>query len=103
MRRKCRVTSRGVFTEQMGSTVPKERTSSIRATLEPRLVSTQQTRLCHNFCCIGYVGGGCSPSLLLRPSEFKGSGPCCVLLSLCRPDKGTLNNCSSQLPTSSTS
>lgn len=37
MRRKCRVTSRGVFTEQMGSTAPRDRTSSIRATLEPRL------------------------------------------------------------------
>lgn len=37
MRRKCRVTSRGVFTEQMGSTAPRDLTSSIKATLEPRL------------------------------------------------------------------
>lgn len=37
VRKKCIVTSRGVFTEQMGSTVPKDLTSSIRATLEPLL------------------------------------------------------------------
>lgn len=37
MRRKCRVTSRGVLTEQMGSTAPRDCTSSTSATLEPRL------------------------------------------------------------------
>lgn len=42
MRRKCRVTSRGVLTEQMGSTVPRDPTSSTRATLEPRLRTDSQ-------------------------------------------------------------
>ena len=41
VRRKCSVTSWGVRTEQMGSTAPRDRTSSIRATLEPRLPRRQ--------------------------------------------------------------
>lgn len=41
VRRKCSVTSWGVRTEQMGSTAPRDRTSSIRATLEPRLQRRQ--------------------------------------------------------------
>ena len=53
VRRKCSVTSWGVRTEQMGSTAPRDRTSSIRATLEPRLQQRQrgrpqQSRLCRH-------------------------------------------------------